>query len=405
MKIETDWETLAGTGSAPPKVDILGGGIGGLAMANALQRVGIDFDLYEQASELTEVGAGIGLSKGALDLLDAVGLGEQVRANGSPVRNIYLADKQLNIRRKLPANYNGFCIHRALLIDILSSRLPEKKIHLSRKVTDLRSHPDGAELVFGDGTSISSQCTVAADGIHSVARASLFPEIRIRYINQTIWRGITRMPVPEPLTGSYVEVWDEGMRFLTVPINPEEIFWLAVKRAPPGIKDDPATVRDELLELFRNFHPVFRDLIRNSRNFLRNDMGDLGPPDRPWHHHRVAFLGDSIHATTPNLAQGGCQAIEDAVCLALCLKAQPHDLEQAFRTYQRLRKAKVAFVVNTSWRFGVAAHSRNPLLYYVARAMLEYSPASLLTRQERYLSDVSYLWELDTAGVLHASAA
>ncbi len=386
--------------SFPPEVTIIGGGIGGLTMANALQRVGIDFDLYEQAPELTEVGAGIGLSKGALDLLDALGLGAEVRAKGNPVKKIYLADKQLNVRRKLPANYTGFCIHRALLIDILKSKLPPEKIHLSRRVTDVRSHPDQAEICFSDGTSISSRCTVAADGINSLVRSRLFPEVGIRYIDQTIWRGITRMEVPELLVDSYIEVWDEGLRFLTVPINSEETFWLAVKPAPPGIRDDPATIRDELLELFRSFHPVFRDLIRGSQSFLRNDMGDLGSVDRPWHHHRIVFLGDSIHATTPNLAQGGCQAIEDALCLALCLKSHPSDLEQAFRTYQRLRQDKVAYVVKTSWRLGVAAHSRNPLLYHLGRAMLEYSPAALLARQERFLSDLAYLQEVDPAGVL-----
>jgi 2-polyprenyl-6-methoxyphenol hydroxylase-like FAD-dependent oxidoreductase len=386
--------------ASPRKVTILGGGIGGLTLANALQRVELDFELYEQAPELTEVGAGIGLSRGALDLLDALGLGADVRANGSPVRNIYLAGKQLNIRRKLPANYNGFCIHRAVLIDILKSRLPKEKIHLSRRVTDVRSNPTHAEIHFSDGDSISSHCTVAADGIHSVIRSKLFPAVRIRYINQTIWRGITKVEVPEIFNGSYIEVWDEGLRFLVVPINSEETFWLAVKPAPPGIQDDPAAVRDELLELFRNFHPAFKDLIRNSQNYLRNDMGDLGSFDRSWHHNRIAFLGDSIHATTPNLAQGGCQAIEDAVCLALCLKRFPSDLEHALQTYRRLRKDKVAFVVKTSWQFGLAAHSRNPLRYYLYRALLEYAPAPLIARQERYLSDTSYLRAVDSTGIL-----
>jgi 2-polyprenyl-6-methoxyphenol hydroxylase-like FAD-dependent oxidoreductase len=388
-------------GAAPLTVSILGGGIGGLAMANALQRVGIDFELYEQAPELTEVGAGIGLSKGALDLLDAVGLGSEVRAAGSPVRAIYLADKQLRIRRRLPANYNGFCIHRALLIAILQRRLPRAKIHLSRRVVDVRSHPDRAEVVFEDGATIASPCVVAADGIHSIARAKLFPEVRIRYIDQTIWRGISRVEVPEPIDGAYLEIWDEGLRFLTVPINAEETFWLAVKPAPPGGRDEPATVRDELLRLFRNFHPALRELVRHSQNFLRNDMGDLGPPGgRPWHHRRVAFLGDAIHATTPNLAQGGCQAIEDALCLALCLKHHPADHGTAFRTYERLRRKKVSFVVNTSWQFGVAAHSRNPLVHYPYRALLRYAPAPLIARQERFLSDVSYLRAVDPDGVM-----
>jgi 2-polyprenyl-6-methoxyphenol hydroxylase-like FAD-dependent oxidoreductase len=377
------------------EVTILGGGIGGLTMANALQRVGIPFQLYEQAPELTEVGAGIGMSHGALQLLDMLGLGEEARRRGSPVRSICLADRRLNIRRRLPANYSGLCIHRAQLIDLLKLRLPEERIHLSSRVESVRSAPDRAEIRFVDGNMVPSSCVIAADGINSVPRRSIFPHIDVRWINQTIWRGISPVPLPPPLRDSYVEVWDEGLRFLAVPIGATDTFWLAVKPAPPGERDDPLTVRDDLLGLFRNFHPLFLELIRQSRNFLRDDMGDLGSPaGRPWHHHRVVFIGDAIHATTPNLAQGGCQAMEDAVCLAGCLAGARDDLAGAYRRYQQLREKKVAFVVNTSWGFGVAAHSRNPVRHRMYRALLEYAPAALLARQERFLSDVEYLSHL-----------
>jgi 2-polyprenyl-6-methoxyphenol hydroxylase-like FAD-dependent oxidoreductase len=373
-------------------ITIVGGGIGGLTLANALQVEGLDFQLVEQAPELTEVGAGIGLSRGALELLDLLGLGEPVRDRGSWIRRIFLADRHLDVRRQLPANYSGICIHRAALIDILKSSLPPERIHLSQRVTDVRSHTDRAEIVFADGTSLETDCLVAADGIHSVIRRTLFPEISIRYIDQTIWRGISRVEVPDLLVDSYVEIWDRGLRFLTVPIHDGKTFWLAVKRAPPGERDDPATVRQELDELFRDFHPVCRALIGGSEGFLRDDMADLGPPrGRSWHHQRVVFLGDAIHATTPNLAQGGCQAMEDAVCLALCLKAHRPRPSEAYRRYQALRERKAAYVVNTSWQFGVAAHSRNPLRHRAFRAVLEHAPAAFVERQERYLSDVGYL--------------
>jgi 2-polyprenyl-6-methoxyphenol hydroxylase-like FAD-dependent oxidoreductase len=376
----------------PSAVTIIGGGIGGLTLANALHREGIDFELFEQAPELTEVGAGIGLSGGALSLLDMLELGEQARTSGSWIRNICLADKHLRIRRKLPANYTGICIHRAALIDILKSRLPRQRIRLSKRVTKVRSYPDHAEVTFADGASVTSECCVAADGIHSVVRRELFPNVRVRYIGQTIWRGISKVRVPDILLDSYIEVWDDNLRFLTVPISENETFWLAVKAAPPGESDDQATVRDELLGLFATFHPAFTDLIRHSGPILRDDMGDLGHPgDRAWHHNRIVFLGDSIHATTPNLAQGGCQAMEDAVCLALCLKSAAANMESTFGRYRELRKKKVSFVVNASWSFGVAAHSTNPLWKALFRAVLERAPAAFLARQERYLSDVAYL--------------
>ena len=379
------------------KPAIIGGGIGGLTMANALQKAGIDFDLYEQAPELTEVGAGIGLSNRALKLMDMLDLEDEIRAKSIPVKQMYLADKQLHIRRILPTDSPGVCIHRAILIDILKSRLPADKIHLSRKVADIESNTDHAKIHFDDGESTISSVVIAADGIHSVVRRSLYPDIEIRYIHQTIWRGITHVEEPGILSDAYIEVWDEGLRFLTVPYNSKEIFWLAVQPAPPGLQDNPDEVKNELLELFQNYHPTFKKLIQNSGKIIRNDMNDLGSPDRPWSHNRVVFIGDSIHATTPNLAQGGCQAIEDAVCLSLCLKANSTGPEKAFQTFQELRQKKVSSIVDTSWKFGVAAHSRNPFKHYLFRAILEYAPASFLEKQEKQLNDISYLNDIDKA--------
>ena len=113
----------------------------------------------------------------------------------------------------------------------------------------------------------------------------------------------------------------------------------------------------------------------------------------------MVFLGDAIHATTPNLAQGGCQAIEDALCLALCLDAET-DITAAFELYHRLRRKKVSFVVNTSWTLGRAAHSSNLLFHYGYRALLEHAPARFLERQEHSLSDLSYLKPIDRKAVL-----
>ena len=364
-------------------------------MANALQKAGIDFDLYEQAPELTEVGAGIGLSNGTLKLMDMLDLEDEIRANSFHIKHMYIADKQLNIRRKLPTDSPGVCIHRAMLMDILKSSLPGNKIHLSKKVTDIQSYPDYARIHFDSGESITSPVVIAADGIHSIVRKSLYPEVYIRYINQTIWRGITNVENPGIMGDAYIEVWDEGLRFLTIPYNSEEMFWLAVKPAPPGLLDKPEELKNELLHLFQNFHPTFKNLIQHSGKIIRNDMNDLGSPDRPWHHNRIVFIGDSIHATTPNLAQGGCQAIEDAVCLSLCLKENPSDPVHAFQKNQELRQKKVSFIVKNSWKFGVAAHSKNPFKHYLFRGLLEYAPAFFLKKQENYVNDISYLNNID----------
>ena len=371
-------------------------------MANALQRVGIDFALYERAPALAEVGAGIGLSPAAIGVLDALGLGAAARAEGVPVPHALLADKRLRVRRVLPLGPGNVCIHRATLLDILKGALPPEKIHLGRRAIGV--DPDTGTLAFDDGAHLAASCVVVADGIHSALRQAVFPEVRVRNINQVIWRGIADVEVPDVLRDSFVEIWGEGLRFLTVPMDARRTLWLAVKREAPGGKDDPATVREDLAALFGGYHAAVGALIRGTGgDVLRTDMADLGRPLRKWHAGRVVFLGDAIHATTPNLAQGGCQAIEDALCLALCLRTFGANHEAAFEAYVQRRRPKAAFVVRASWALARAAHTRNPFHHYGFRAVLERGPEALLQRQFRFLDDLAYLRGVDATGLLDAA--
>lgn len=325
----------------------------------------------------------------------------RARAEGFAVEHIRLADKRLRLRRTFPALPGrdfGLCIHHAALLDILNSGIDPEKIHLGRHAVGVST--DAASVTFADGSSVSAPCVVVADGIHSALRQAVWPDIQVRHINQTIWRGIAEVETPDVMRNAFIEIWDEGLRFITVPMDARHTLWLAVKPEAPGGQDDPRTVRDELASVFAGYHPVVGDLIGGASEVLRRDMVDLGTPRRGWHAGRVVFLGDAIHATTPNLAQGGCQAIEDALCLALCLHSFGADLESAFSTYYERRSRKAAFVVRTSWTLGKAAHSRNPLRYYGYRAVLERAPDGFIRRQERYLNDLGYMRDLDALGLL-----
>jgi 2-polyprenyl-6-methoxyphenol hydroxylase-like FAD-dependent oxidoreductase len=375
-------------------VIIIGGGIGGLALANALYYHDIPFELFEQAPELTEVGAGIGLSRSAIHILDRMGFEESFRSHAANIRRVYFSGKNLNVRRTIPVSLETACIHRARLIDILKSELPASNIHLSKKAAEISFNGRKGCVLFEDGEKKYAEMIVAADGIHSAIRKQLFPEINIRYIHQTIWRGLSDEPMPAGFDDSYIEIWDNRLRFLTIPLGDGQTFWLGVQPAPPGGEDNPSAVRDKLLNLFKDFHEDLKKLIRTSKNFIRNDMGDLGTEKRKWHYGPVVFLGDSIHATTPNLGQGGCQAIEDAWCLALCISKYGKNREKVFHTYQELRESKVMKIVKDSWLFGRAAHSANPFLHYGYRTILTHAPDFALRKQEKFLNDLSYLKKL-----------
>ncbi|TVR26506.1 MAG: hypothetical protein EA390_14775 [Balneolaceae bacterium] len=375
-------------------VTIIGGGIGGLTLANALSHYNIPFELYEQAPKLTEIGAGIGLTEAPISIFEMLGLASRLRDESTRLGRVCFPDKQLNIRRKISAEFEMICIHRARLIDILKSTLPANKIHLSKRLVAINTHENGTILRFEDGEKISARTTVAADGIHSTVRNQLFPRIPIRYINQTIWRGISSSSLPDKFQNSYLEIWDEGLRFLALPFEENQTFWLGIKPAPPGGRDNPETIIDDLLDLFQNFHPDLKELIRTTGPVLRNDMADLGTQKRQWFKNRVVFLGDAIHATTPNLGQGGCQAIEDAWCLAKLLQEYPDDFQTACQRYQHLRQKKVMKIVADSWRFGKASHSKNTLFHYGYRFILTHAPEFVIRRQEQFLNRLDYLQKI-----------
>jgi 2-polyprenyl-6-methoxyphenol hydroxylase-like FAD-dependent oxidoreductase len=369
---------------------IAGGGIGGLAMANCLQSQNLDFDLYEQAPQLTEVGAGIGMSKSALDILEKIGVSELVKQSGSFIKYACLKNENLDLVRELPVELDSICIHRARLIEILGQNIPSSKVHLNKRVKSVDEQTDFVNVHFEDGTTVQGQCLIVADGINSVIRKKYFPQIKIRYANQVIWRGITKLKLPEYYHNRFVEVWGNNKRFLFVPMDHAYVFWLAVKQDKPGGKDDPGTIKNDMLHDFSNFNPLVKDMIRNSGNFIRNDLADLGRNKRSWFKGRVVFVGDAIHATTPNLAQGACQAIEDAYTLSKCLKAYFPHLSKAFGTYQGLREEKAMFVVNTSWRLGKMAHPNNQFLQYCFKKFWQLAPAQVFKNQEQKINDLSY---------------
>src|SRR5215203_4913863 len=370
-------------------VNIIGGGIGGLTLANALQNERIDFKLFEQSPQITDVGAAISISKAALDILERLDLATDVKNAGYETRHFHISDKKLKNIRVTSTESPVTIIHRAKLIDILVSGLSKEKIQLNTKLTTIRNETEFSELNFSNGLKLKSRCTAIADGIQSISRKQIFPGIKIRHSGQAIWRGITTLNLPEQYRHTYTEIWSKTKRFLFVPMDSTTICWLAIKSAAIGGEDDPDTIRQELVQEYHDFHPFVKELLLNSSNFIRNDLADLGTEKRKWYQDKIVFIGDAIHATTPNLAQGGCQAIEDAYCLSLLMKKSNYDFSEVFPTFQRMREKKVSFIVNTSWRFGKMA--QNPISSRLAKYFLKYVPNSTIINLEKKLNDLSYI--------------
>ncbi|KAF4408843.1 MULTISPECIES: FAD-dependent monooxygenase [Streptomyces] len=348
---------------------VLGGGIGGLTAAAALHRRGWTVTVLERAGALEPVGAGIALAPNAQRALDVIGAGDEIRAMSAwqDAGGLRLPGGRWLSRTTSDAAARRFggpvvVAHRAELVRLLASRLPAGSVRTGAAavLTDpgdagrpARVEVTGGEGQAGDGTEFEAELVVGADGLHSATRRTLFPDHPApRYAGFTSWRLVVPRPAApfEPH-----ETWGRGCLWGTVPLHDGRVYAYATAVAPPGGRaaDDE---RAELLRRFGGWHePVPAILAAASPDaVLRNDVY-AGTEPLPAHHHgRVALVGDAAHPMTPNLGQGGCQAVEDAVVLAgLAGTARtPGELSRALAGYTDARLGRTTDVVRRSARVG-----------------------------------------------------
>lgn len=338
---------------------IIGSGIAGLSSAIALRKVGIDVTVYERAPELREVGAGISLWANALRALDHIGAGDAVRKHSLGMvrsemraregRKILVGMRAEQFEKKYGIAPFVCMIHRADLVAALASLLPEGTAKYGFECTGVEPRGDGASVRFANGHDDSADVVIGADGIHSAVRASLFGPEPPRYAGYTCWRGIG--PRPESIEPGYVgEWWGRGQRFGITTLPGDRVYWFATYNTAAGQHD--ADVKATLLSLFAGWAEPVPKLLETTppEKILRNDIVDR-PPTRVWSKGPVGLIGDAAHPTTPNLGQGGCQAIEDAVVLARHLAGE-RDVAKALGAFTAERYPRTSGVTNESWEFG-----------------------------------------------------
>jgi 2-polyprenyl-6-methoxyphenol hydroxylase-like FAD-dependent oxidoreductase len=238
--------------------------------------------------------------------------------------------------------------------------------------------------VFVAGGEERADILVGADGLRSKIRAALFGPEKPRYAGYTAWRAVVE-PREELLPwGSGFESWGRGLRFGCAHIGRGRIYWFA--NAPEGAKDgppgSPTAPKATLLRHFGCWRPPIGELIEatDDGTILRTDIYDREPLGERWGQGRVTLLGDATHPMTPNLGQGACQAVEDAVVLARCLQEGDATAE-ALRRYERSRYDRVAMVVRRSRRVGRVGQLENPLLCRLRDRLLATIPPKVQLRQ------------------------
>jgi len=370
------------------KIDIIGAGIGGLTTAIALEQKGIKTRIFEQAEQIKPVGAGIILANNAMQVYEKLGFRKLIEENGNPISSMNITKSSLKPLSTIDLSYfeqkhntKNIAIHRGTLQQILIDNLKSTKINLNHKLTSIVENTNGYSLEFENGERIQSSTVLGADGLNSVVRQNLFPKNSIRNANQICWRGVTQYELPIKFRSELNEAWGKSERFGFVQIAENKVYWYALKSFK---KNKNEFSINDLEKYFNDYNSVIKDIIKSTKKEQINtaEISDLKPTNI-WYEENVCLIGDSAHATTPNMGQGACQAIEDAYVLSECLSK--YKTTKAFSEYQNIRLPKAHQVVKVSWLVGKMAHLTNPILIGLRNQMLRLTPSAVNRKQNEQI--------------------
>ncbi len=382
-------------------VGIIGGGITGLTTALALRKFGFSSVVFEEAKEFKPVGAGIWIQPNAIKVFNWLGIGEHIKQTGIEIDNVEITDSKLiPFKRRNSELVDGednkiVAIHRVELQKILVQEVQKStQINMGTKYLSHETHDTGIAVTFEEGSKVVD-ILLGADGINSQVRKSIVPNSTLRNSGQVCWRGISQMDLPGALKHSGKEAWGNQIRFGFSQIAANKVYWFAVAKQSQLKQTASQDEKEVIADLFSTFSPIVKRLIANTNSAqihkaILHDLKKIST----WCNYKVCLVGDSAHATTPNLGQGACQGIEDAFYISKYLSESKEDPAKAFRTFEKQRAEKVDYVVNTSWRFGKMAHSAFGQL--IMKSMLKLTPERIIKKQMNKLYHVDILMNRNT---------
>lgn len=372
---------------------IIGAGIGGLTVALALQKRGINCKVYEKAKIFGPVGAGIVLGNNAMTILDNLGVAEKIHRYGIPIDNISYKNyrgsfiKNINLKQlSTTLGSASVAIHRSDLHNILHEKLYENTVSLGQEFIKYTHYDNGIKAHFRGGLVVDGSLLIGSDGINSKTKDVILGKNQLRNCNMVCYRGVCEMQGELWDNNDLNEFLGDAMKFGFVSIGARKKYWYSTIRTDLNPKTQSLPDKQFLIRAIQNWPEHLIKLVQDTddSNLITNFLFD-DTPKHKWHDQRAVLLGDAIHPTTPFMGQGAAMAIESAEVLAYCLERY-ENYNNAITNYEKLRMTRTSNITNKSLMFGQFMVCP-PAATKIRNLVLKYTPNFISNYQSKKIYD------------------
>lgn len=331
-------------------VVIIGAGMGGLTTGIALKKFGHQVRIFEQTEKILPVGAAISLWSNGVKCLNYLGLTDKIAKLGGQMDDLAYVDgltgdvmTQFSLLPLIEeVGQRPYPVARADLQNMLMDEFGRDQIYLGKKMVSLEDKADYVEVHFADGSSTQADLLIGADGTHSLTRTYVLgQQVQRRYAGYVNWNGLVEISEDLAPAQQWTTYVGEGKRASLMPVADGKFYFFLDVPLPAGLDNNRDDYKKLLKRYFVDWCQPVQQLIErlDPQKTNRVEIHDIEPFTQ-FYKGRVVILGDAAHSTTPDIGQGGCQAMEDAIYLARSLQINTLGLEDALRRYQNKRNER-----------------------------------------------------------------